>query len=291
MNIDDALRDRRSIRRYTAESIPRDLLVRLLDAAIWALAAWLARRARGGVLGVAGWGLVAVAAALEAAQLLVLSRVVDTTDIVAAAVGVGLAGLLPDDAATGPATGHRRVQATRLAVPALVAAALLALHTWPFDFATDAQALRTRLATLNALPFASYATNTELYLVTNVLRRVAQFAAFAALCLWSLEPWRLSRVASTGAATVATVALAAAIEGLQVFLPQRVVDTGDLGIAAVVAALTAWLWPGAATATRPAGAVPGERSASSSPRAAAARPPAPGGQPHGTRAAWRRGRG
>jgi len=36
MNIDDALRDRRSIRRYTAESIPRDLLVRLIDAAIWA---------------------------------------------------------------------------------------------------------------------------------------------------------------------------------------------------------------------------------------------------------------
>ena len=246
----------------------------VLDAALWALAAWLARRARGGVLGVAGWGLVALAAALEAAQLLVLSRVVDTTDIVAAAVGVGLAGLLPDTAAA-PATASRRVQVARLAMPALVAVSLLALHTWPFDFATDAQALRARAATLSALPFASYATSTELYLVTNVLRRVAQFAVFAAACLWALKPWRMARAASTGVAIVATVALAAAIEGLQVFLPQRVVDTGDLVIAAAVAGLTAWLWPAVAATGAPAGAVPGARRAAPSPRAVSGRTSAP----------------
>lgn len=36
MNLIDALRARRSIRRYTSEPVPRELLLRLLDAAIWA---------------------------------------------------------------------------------------------------------------------------------------------------------------------------------------------------------------------------------------------------------------
>ncbi|WP_162910144.1 VanZ family protein [Azohydromonas sediminis] len=247
----------------------------VLDAAIWGLAAWLARRARGGSLGTAGWALVAVAAALEGAQLLVLSRVVDTTDIVAAAVGVLAVGLIPDGSAAG-AAGDRRARFGRLALPGLAALALLALHTWPFDFATDAQALRTRLGTLSAIPFASYATNTELYLVTNVLRRVAQFAAFAAVCLWAARPWRLSRVSSTLMVAGATAALAAAIEGLQVFLPQRVVDTGDLLIASVVGALTARLWPDAAAATASRAGQAAGRDAAAVNRASALQ--APGGR-------------
>lgn len=36
MTLGDVLRTRRSIRRYTGEPVPRDLLLRLLDAAIWA---------------------------------------------------------------------------------------------------------------------------------------------------------------------------------------------------------------------------------------------------------------
>ncbi|MCI1191738.1 VanZ family protein [Calidifontimicrobium sp. SYSU G02091] len=239
----------------------------VLDAAIWGLAAWLARRARGGSLGTAGWALVAVAAALEGAQLLVLSRVVDTTDIVAAAVGVLAVGLIPD------AAGDRRARFGRLALPGLAALALLALHTWPFDFATDTQALRARLDTLSAIPFASYATNTELYLVTNVLRRVAQFAAFAAVCLWAARPWHLSRTSATVVVATTAAALAAAIEGLQVFLPQRVVDTGDVLIAAVVGALTAGLWPGATAATASRAGQAAGRDAAAASRVSALRPP------------------
>lgn len=215
----------------------------VLDMAIWALAAWLARRARGGVaLGASGWALVVAAALLEVVQLLVMSRVVDATDVVAAAAGVGV-GSFAAGVRAAPAAADGRAPSARVALPVTVALTLLVLHTWPFDFATDSQALRSRLATLSALPFASYATNTELYLVTNVLRRVAQFAAFALSCLWAFRPWRPSRATATVVVSAATVGLAASIEALQVFLPQRVVDTGDLLIAGVVGALLAWLWP------------------------------------------------
>lgn len=225
----------------------------VLDAAIWALAAVLVRRWRQGPLGAWGGTLVGMAAALEAAQLLVLSRVVDATDVVAAAAGVAAVALVPQ-VAEGDRHSQRAPGWRRLGWPMLAAVAIVAVHAWPFGFVTDARLLRPRLQELTWLPFASYATNTELYLVTNVLRRVALYGAFAALCFWGMQPRRMAASVRTVLVTLATAALAGLVEALQVFLPARVVDTGDVLIAAGVAALVTTLWSGLIAAPRRAAA-------------------------------------
>lgn len=230
-----------------------------LDMTIWAVAAVLLRRAFGTATGVLALALVGLAAGLEAVQLLVISRVVDATDVVAAAAGVALAGMvrLPADAAL---TAGVRRPASGIGWPLLAALVIVALNTWPFDFVSDPQALRPRLLSLTWLPFVSYATATELYLVTNVLRRVAIYAVFALLVARQLPGLR-SRAGRAGVAALLSAGLAALVEGLQVMLPTHVVDTGDILVAAIAGGLAVGLWPGtvpaADTATSYAG--PGDR--------------------------------
>lgn len=218
----------------------------LLDAAIWALAAVLVRRSRSGPLGAAAYALVGLAAVIEAAQMLVISRVVDATDIVAAAAGVGVVALLPWKGDRGASRPYRDGQGLHTVWPVLAACAILLLHTWPFDFVVQAEALRPRLGQLTWMPFASYATNTELYLVTNVLRRVALYGAFSGLCAWALQPLSLSLGVRIVFVAALAAGLAALIEALQVMLPGRVVDTGDVLIASCAGALAVALWPRAA---------------------------------------------
>lgn len=214
----------------------------VLDATIWAIAAMLVRQWRQGHIG--GWGvaLVTMATLLEGAQFLVLSRVVDATDVVAAAAGVAAVVLVSHAGGRGRPLRGKAV--LRLVGPPVVAVVILVVHAWPFDFVTDARLLRPRVHALTLLPFASYATNTELYLVTNVLRRVAQYGLFAVLFLWALQPWRFAAGIRATLVTLTTGALAALVEVMQVFLPGRVVDTGDVLTAAGVAALVSSLWSG-----------------------------------------------
>ena len=222
-----------------------------LDATIWALAALLIRRAWSIAPGAAGLALVALAALLELAQILVLSRVVDTTDIVAAAAGVAVATAVRWTGKRRASVGDPSI-ARRIAWvwPLLAALSIIALQTWPFDFASEPQALRERTLMLDMTPFASYATATELYLVTNALRRVAIYGGFALTVAWVLGPWPRSRAGRAAVAAVSAAALATVVEVLQVLLPGRVVDTGDVLIAAAAGLMAVGLWPSSAR-TRP----------------------------------------
>ncbi|NWG74540.1 MAG: VanZ family protein [Rubrivivax sp.] len=215
----------------------------VLDAAIWALAAFLVGKAGAVSAPVAAWALIGLAVALEAAQTLVLSRVVDTTDILAAMVGVGAVAMARRSSAgvSGVPTRHGAI--VRLTCASLAAVVIVGLQSWPFDFATDAAGLRARLGTMTWLPFASYATNAELYLVTNLLRRLAQYGLFAVVVTWSIRAWRLSGPWEAVLVSVSTGGLAAAVETLQLFLPGRIVDTGDVIIGAVVGLLVPLAWP------------------------------------------------
>jgi VanZ family protein len=224
-----------------------------LDTAIWAAAAVLIRCAAGRATTASAVALVGLAAGLEAAQLLVMSRVVDVTDIVAAAVGVTLAGLIRLPADGVSAQEPQRRPRWGIVWPLLAAVAIVSLNTWPFDFVSDPQTLRPRLLSLTWMPFASYATATEIYLVTNVLRRLAIYAVFALLVARQLEAPR-SRAGRAAVAALLSAGLAALVEGLQVMLPGRVVDTGDLLIAALAGGLAVGLWPGTVTAVRSSGA-------------------------------------
>jgi VanZ family protein len=211
------------------------------NVAIWALAAALARRAAPGRALSFAIGLVMLAAVLEAMQILVLSRVTATTDIIAAALGVALMQRRGPWWAAGQVGGRR----WRFLLPAAVGLAIVVVNIWPMEPLRDAGALKLRLQALTLLPFAGYVANTELYLVTNVLRRVAAYGGFALACLWAMSGrrWRwTTRMLGVGACTAM---LAGIVEGLQIFLPGKVVDLGDVIIAALVGVLAAALWPAA----------------------------------------------
>ncbi|MBP6252075.1 MAG: VanZ family protein [Rubrivivax sp.] len=209
------------------------------NVAIWALAAALARRAAPERMFSFAIGLVLLAALLEAMQVLVLSRVTASTDIIAAALGVALMQRSGPFWAAGQAGGRR----WRFLLPAAVGMAIVVVNIWPMEPLRDAGALKLRLQALTLLPFAGYVANTELYLVTNVLRRMAAYGGFALACLWAMSGCRGRRTSRMLGVGACTAMLAALVEGLQVFLPGKVVDLGDVIIAALIGALAAALWP------------------------------------------------
>ncbi len=232
------------------------------NVAIWALAAALARRAAPQQALSFAIGLVLLAALLEAMQILVLSRVTATTDIIAAALGVALVQRSGPWWAAGQAGGRR----WRFLLPAAVGLAIVVVNLWPMAPLRDAGALKLRLQALTLLPFAGYVANTELYLVTNVLRRVAAYGGFALACLWAMSGCRWRRTTRMLGVGACTAMLAALVEGLQVFLPGKVVDLGDVIIAALVGALAAALWPAAqAVSPLPARTVRTVRTAPAAP--------------------------
>jgi hypothetical protein len=214
-----------------------------LDVGLWAVAAWLWRRAaapRPAPL----LNLVALAALLELAQLLVLSRTTDPTTVLAALLGVLLG-------ARGPA--GLRMEGAALSMRWLLAAAaslaLVLLQTWPFELVSGGAAFRARLADLTWVPFATYTGGGELDLVTNLLRRLAAYGALAWVWAWALEA--CSPRTRWGLGLLAVVGTAALVEGLQLLMPADTMDLGDPILAAAIAAGVLGLRaPGAAATSR-----------------------------------------
>lgn len=215
-----------------------------LDTAIWALASVLTLRAAGRLSAIAVAGLFLFAVGIECAQFLVLSRVVDTTDILTAALGIGLVaaarGRLQGTARRlGEEEGDGAAWARRAALPALLIVAGFVLRAYPFDFIRDTWALRLRLETVSLMPFASYVANGELYLVTNLLRRFFLFSAIGAALQWTLSASKLPLRWHTPALLLACMASALLMEAMQLALPRGYFDSGDVLFAGLCGAVAA----------------------------------------------------
>lgn len=227
----------------------------LLDTALWLGAALLTQRAAGRLSAAAMLGLFLFAVGLECAQFLVLSRVVDTTDIITAALGIGLAAAVR--AKFQPPLGHGGPAAWlgRASVPAALILAGVALGAYPFDFVTDTWALRRRVDAASMVPFASYAANGELYLVTNLLRRFFLFSAVGASVQWMLAASTLAVRWHTPVVIGICAAVALFMELVQLALPHGAFDMGDVLFAAacgaVAAAVARRLLPGPTGLDRP----------------------------------------
>jgi VanZ family protein len=192
-------------------SVAETLTDVLTDVAVWVPAGFLGRlavppslagRSARAPAALAWIGCVAVAAGIEALQLLVASRVVDVSDVTLAAVGAGLgvrlAGRLlrrwpaAGAAGTGPgvaAGGGPRVPAAAEAGPAAVSverqtparpaligavafvlwlAVVVAVLWQPFDFTADRAFLYERAQHLSLVPFRAYYFSTELRAATKI---------------------------------------------------------------------------------------------------------------------------
>jgi glycopeptide antibiotics resistance protein len=240
------------------------------------------------------WGVtVLYATAIEGMQLLVQSRVSDTTDILCAAagaaVGVWLGGRLraanPDGAVAAPLEPRRRY--VGLALLAIAWSAVLVFgFAYPFNFHYDASTLHARTHALIEIPFRTYWLATEARAVSDLLLQLVLFAPYGALFALVAARRRAGWAGALSAAAACATAgcVAAGIEVLQVFLPGKIPDSTDIvvaalgGLAGYVAARSLIRAVGRGEASAPAIAAAPEASARVRPGASGPTRPEPAGR-------------
>ena len=196
---------------------------------------------------VAVWA-VAVAAAIEAAQLLVYSRYTSSTDVILAAAGALAGAALAD--VVGPVARRRPLESAFwarhgqhiLALAALAWIVALAHQKWtPFDFAVPPGGLAAAATELLAVPFERQYLLPEAEALAQVAREVTTFFILA-LLLRSI----LTRPRSNAKAAPAAVLIAVAVilEFGQGFLPTRTADLTGMAFGILGGLAGLWALPG-----------------------------------------------
>ena len=196
--------------------------------------------------------LVVVAIVMEGLQLFVYSRVSDVTDIITAGLGAGL-GLWGAPLVTRMDGASGRSRQTTFWQPALWLAlgwcgVLMTVFWYPFDFRTDGNFVRERLALLSKVPFETYYYGTEFRAVTEVLHKILFFMPLGAFLALAAKSLRYQRSVAHVVVRVLTFAVLLsapiAIELGQVMLPGKYPDTTDWLLETIGAllgyALLAW---------------------------------------------------
>ena len=192
--------------------------------------------------------LVIAAMVVEGLQLFVYSRVSDVTDIITAGLGaaVGLWGAQLVTRMDGVG-GWSRTYGEQSARwhPALWlafawCAVLMTVFWYPFDFRTDTNFVRERLAMLSKVPFETYYYGTEFRAVTEVLHKILFFMPLGIFLALAIKPLRHQQGILPGSVRVLTFAVLLgapiAIELGQVMLPGKYPDTTD-GLLETIGAL------------------------------------------------------
>ncbi|HUG91994.1 MAG TPA: VanZ family protein, partial [Planctomycetaceae bacterium] len=227
----------------SADVLLETLFDALVCVPVGALGAFLWRRdgaSRRSMFTAAAIG-IALVAAIEVAQLFVLSRFTETKDVLVGAVGVVLGALMArrlERRAGQPVQPAGVGQPARVS-PALVWLAMAAaylivpcLFFWsPFNFTDDSAILRQQWNQFAGVPFYSLYRGTILNAHTQLMRQVLLFVPFGILlacAIRRLPAWRGLRIWIVLAASgmIGLVALAAELG--QVFLPGRTPDAGSV---------------------------------------------------------------
>jgi glycopeptide antibiotics resistance protein len=185
-------------------------------------------------------GGAAIAAAIEFAQLLVLSRFADTTDIVLGAIGAAIGGWLvermqPASSRSGERWSPPLPGASWLAAILVYSLFLVGGFLFPFDISLDRASFVTRLDGFFRVPFYALYWGSELNATSQLLIRLLLFAPIGAL--WSAvaagiasRPGR-RMVLLFGIGYAAALALG--IELVQIAMPSKVADITEVGLATV----------------------------------------------------------
>lgn len=182
------------------------------------------------------------------AQLFVLSRSLDTTDILMALVGASFGIMVADRCAMMWARafdeGESADRVTLLRVGcAVMLVVIVARELAPFHFATDTAHVRAQLGDVELLPFKSYQTARLPIAVEDILAKLGRLALFgAALTAWRSGGRFTRDMGSIKRAAIGVGVMVAALEAIQVFLPARTPAMTDVllavvGASAVVALL------------------------------------------------------
>jgi VanZ family protein len=113
---------------------------------------------------------------------------------------------------------------------------------FPFDFDLSGDFVRSRLARVPRVLFASYYFGSEYNAVTQVLRKMLYFLPLGAIVAWGFGAVRpgVQRVVYALSAAVVIVAAAVGLEAAQLALPGKIVDPTD-AVLACCGALVGWM--------------------------------------------------
>lgn len=179
-----------------------------------------------------------LAAVLEGAQLFVLSRVSDVTDVVLAAVGAGLGALVGRRAPRlweGDAGRLRRLCGLGLL---LWLPAVVWIYGWPFALRWPTQGGAAFVEAFARVPFLTYFQRGEFGALNEMLRKILVFLPGGLLLRLLLGAGPRPARAVGGIAGLLLLALFAfALEAAQVLLADRVADLTDAVLATLGAAL------------------------------------------------------
>jgi glycopeptide antibiotics resistance protein len=193
---------------------------------------------------------VSVVCAIEAAQLLVYSRVTDTSDIILGSlgifIGVGLSRALMRQPESQELLRDRHTGAWKRSSWLLVAIVLYVSFLGmrfltPFDFIDDPVLIHARLRTcLQRVPFDFVRSGSEFNAIHQVLLRLGLYAPLGALCGLMVfnnatnQIWR-RLLLIVGLIVIAGLSLV--IELGQVLVPSRVADLSEIPLCVFGAAL------------------------------------------------------
>ena len=205
----------------TSERVTHWFVAALATAPLGALLVWFARR--GHRTAALALGLVYVAA-VEAVQILIVSRTADSTDVL-----IGGIGLL-----AGAAVAARMApDASPCNKPALVAAAVwvggLASSGWsPFNFSFDPEMTSRHWASLFTIPFFGYFATSEWNAFVNLAQKMVLVVPLGFLVGVGFRTDQARSVTPIAAAVVVMGLLLFVVEVGQVYLPGRAPDITDV---------------------------------------------------------------
>jgi glycopeptide antibiotics resistance protein len=171
-------------------------------------------------------------AALEASQVMILSRVADSSDIVSRSVGATLGAFVLASSiprpCRNPAPGVRRGPVV-LAI--VLSASLYLLYNWsPFDFVVNSDLLRGRLQALVRVPFYGYYQNPEPKAAADFLTKllVAMPLGISVGALLSRNPATAFKRLQWTFCSLGALMLFTTVELGQTLIPQRYPDNTDV---------------------------------------------------------------
>jgi len=173
-------------------------------------------------------GLLAVLA-VESVQLLAVSRTADATDVLVAAIGIGIGVQLGSRPGGAPEPGEFRLWP--LAALILWLGVVLARHWAPFDFVADGRFVRGRLPMLFQVPFSSYYWGHPLNAFSEVVTKVLLAVPVGALLqlIWMPRSPR-GRALQLLAIGLLSAAIFVTVEAGQLMLRTRIPDQTDVYI-------------------------------------------------------------
>jgi glycopeptide antibiotics resistance protein len=177
---------------------------------------------------------LAVALAIEGAQLLSFSRTADATDLIMNATGVCLGVSLAARWADGPTAAFYTGPGFRLwpLAALLVWCVTLVIRHWsPFDFVTDTAYIKGRIPHMMRVPFYSYYWGFAPYVLMDATTKLLMAVPIGALLQLIWQPQtRVWRWVMAAGIVLLSGALFLGLELGQLMLPSRVPDQTDVYI-------------------------------------------------------------